>query len=58
MSANDDEPPEPHFGEHADEAAPARDRSRSDEAEGEGKPREAIDPSTFSPERAPDDAGA
>ena len=35
--STDDEPPEPHLGEHADEAAPARER-RSDEAEGEGFP--------------------
>jgi hypothetical protein len=58
MSHDEHDPGEPEFGEHADEPAHGRGERRSGGSEGEEKPREATDPSTFSPERAPDDAGA
>jgi hypothetical protein len=59
MTNDEHNPGEPEFGEHSDDAPHNPGEPEFDPAEREGdKPREATDPSTFSPERAPDDAGA
>lgn len=58
MGHDEHNPGEDEFGEHADEAPHNPGEPEFGEAEREQKPREATDPSTFSPERAPDDAGA